>query len=99
MAKADDGKLSICECSAVVKLLEGQEEEEYFKKVKASSHVGCHQCDSRIEGVSASRQPFIALTKHALNSCDSGSCLIINSNKPRWNMFLQPNNIAFVTHW
>ena len=35
-AKADDGKLSICECSAVVKLLEGQEEEEYFKKVKAS---------------------------------------------------------------
>ncbi|KAL0025099.1 hypothetical protein WJX79_009639 [Trebouxia sp. C0005] len=32
LAKADDGKLSICECSAVVKLLEGQEEEEYFKK-------------------------------------------------------------------
>ncbi len=80
LARADDGKLSICECSAVVKLLEGQEEEEYFKKVKASSHFGSHQCESRIEGVSASRQPCTALTKHVMISCDSGSCLITNRN-------------------
>ena len=81
LARADDGKLSICVCSAVVKLLEGQEEEEYFKKVKASSHFGSHQCESRTEGISASRRPFIALAKHVLNSCDSGSCQITNCNK------------------
>ena len=46
LAKADDGKLSICECSAVVKLLEGQEEEEYFKKVKASSHFDSHHSEN-----------------------------------------------------
>jgi len=61
LARADDGKLSICECSAVVKLLEGQEEEEYFKKVRASSHFGSHQCESRSERISASRQPLIPL--------------------------------------
>ncbi len=98
LALADDGKLSICECSAVVKLLEGQEEEEYFKKVKASSHFGSHQCESRSEGISVSRQPFIALTKHILTSCANGSCPITNCNKQ--NVYLQSLNdqVGFVMH-
>ena len=37
LKSANDGKLVICGCSATVKMLEGQEEEDYFKKVSSAS--------------------------------------------------------------
>ena len=31
--KTENGKMEICECDATLKLLEGQEEEDYFREV------------------------------------------------------------------
>ena len=37
--KTDDGKLALCDCTATVKRLEGQDEQEFFQKVHLTHSV------------------------------------------------------------
>ncbi len=51
--KTGNGKLPVCECTATVQLLEGEGEEQYFKKVRQSLFctVLCLKCESMAKHV------------------------------------------------
>lgn len=42
----DDGKIVICDCAATVRLLEGQEEQDFFRQVGATSsrYIALYEC-------------------------------------------------------
>ena len=41
LENTEDGKIVICDCAAIVKILEGEEEQEFFEKVGHTCTAHC----------------------------------------------------------